>query len=49
MEFFTSEKQWEKILEKIKDDRCISFYAGNNKVSSSSFLLILGRVHDEYG
>ena len=32
VEFFTSEKQWKKTLEKIKDDRCVSFYAGNIKV-----------------
>ena len=34
VEFFTNEKQWQKILETIKEDRCISFYAGNNKVTT---------------
>ena len=32
VEFFTTEKEWNLIREKIKDDRNISFYAGNNKV-----------------
>jgi len=32
VEFFASEKQWKTILEKIKDDPYISFYAGNNQV-----------------
>lgn len=32
VEFFTTEKEWERIREKIKDDLNISFYAGNNKV-----------------
>jgi hypothetical protein len=34
VEFFTSEKQWETILEKIKGDPYISFYAGNSEVSA---------------
>jgi hypothetical protein len=36
VEFFTTEKQWEKIKEMIKDDPFISFYAGNNNVISMS-------------
>lgn len=42
VEFFTSEKQWESILGKIKDDRCISFYAGNFKVLSLVYYLTQG-------
>jgi len=32
VEFFTTEKEWEAIKEKIKGDPNISFYAGNNQV-----------------
>src|SRR5277367_5682212 len=50
VEFFTNEKQWQKILDTIKGDRCISFYAGNNKVDYSLVpFLTAGWVHDEYG
>jgi hypothetical protein len=50
VEFFTNEKQWQKILDTIKEDRCISFYAGNNKVNYSLVqVLMAGWIHDEYG
>ena len=32
VEFFTSQKEWATILEKIRNDPYISFYAGNNEV-----------------
>jgi methylenetetrahydrofolate reductase (NADPH) len=32
VEFFTSEEEWDKIRGKIKENRQVSFYAGNNNV-----------------
>jgi methylenetetrahydrofolate reductase (NADPH) len=32
VEFFTTQSDWESILDKIKEDNHISFYAANNKV-----------------
>jgi len=50
VEFFASEKQWRTILERIKDDPYISFYAGNNDVLPRlGSCLMKGRIHDEYG
>jgi methylenetetrahydrofolate reductase (NADPH) len=39
VEFFTSEKQWQIILGKMKDDLYISFYAGTSKVLSFIYCL----------
>jgi methylenetetrahydrofolate reductase (NADPH) len=48
VEFFTSEQEWEKIKNKIKEDRHVSFYAGNSNVYPA-FETEAGRFHDEYG
>jgi methylenetetrahydrofolate reductase (NADPH) len=49
VEFFTSEKQWETIKEKIRNDQNISFYAGNNQVRDLELVLTEGRIRDKHG
>ncbi len=49
VEFFTSEKEWETIKEKIRNDQNISFYAGNNQVWISRMTLIVGWIRDKHG
>lgn len=49
VEFFTSEGEWKKLLNKIKDNNSISFYAGNNNVCCFAKSLIPGWIYDKYG
>jgi hypothetical protein len=49
VEFFTSEKEWDVIKEKIKDDKHVSFYAANNEVAIPGTNLIVGWLHDKHG